>query len=223
MSAQSSCHLCSQIAGDPENDLIARLLPGHAYTRRVVLETESFAAVPSLGPLADGHVLLCPRTHIRSAAAVPRASYAEYESVMNALVRHLEEEYQAAVHVFEHGMGSDGRTVCTVDHAHVHMVPLPESMARLELDGLLWQPFDGTVETLSALTRGREYVSYVPPRGRPQVSVDPTGHFESQYMRQAIARALGRLSWNWRTEPDAEAAHRTWRRCVSAHRAALAG
>ena len=223
MSAESSCHLCSQIAGDPQNDLIARLLPGHAYIRRVVLETEWFAAIPSLGPLADGHLLLCPRTHVRSAAALPRASYAEYESVMNSLVRYLEEEYQAAVHVFEHGMGSDGRTVCTVDHAHVHMVPLPEWVPRLELDGLPWQAFDGTLETLATLARGREYVSYIPPRGRPQVSVTAAGHVESQYMRQAIARALGSPSWNWRTEPDAGAVHRTWLRCVSAHRVALAG
>ncbi len=223
MSGQPSCHLCSQIAGDPQDDLIARLLPRQAYIRRVVLETESFAAIPSLGPLADGHLLLCPRTHVRSTAALPRASYAEYESVMNSLIRYLEGEYRAAVHVFEHGMGPDGRTVCTVDHAHVHLVPLPECLPRLELDGPTWQTFDGSVEALAVLARGREYVSYIPPCGRPQVCVSASGHFESQYMRQAIARALGMCSWNWRTEPDAGAADRTWRRCVRPQLVPLAG
>lgn len=222
MRVQPGCHLCSQIAGDPQNDLVARLLPGQPYIRRVVLETESFAAIPSLGPLSEGHLLLCPRTHIRSAAALPRGSHAEYEAVTNGLIRYLEAEYQGAVHVFEHGMASDGRSVCTVDHAHVHLVPLPKHLPPLALDGTAWQPFDGTPETLSTLARGREYVSYIPPGGPPLVCVSAAGQFESQYMRQAIARALGSRSWNWRTEPDAPAAHRTWHRCVSARHAQLA-
>jgi hypothetical protein len=96
-------------------------------------------------------------------------------------------------------------------------------MPRLELDGPGWQAFDGTLEALAVLSRGQEYVSYLPPQGRPQVCVGASGHFESQYMRQAIARALGIHSWNWRSEPDAAAAHRTWRRCVRPHRVSLAG
>jgi diadenosine tetraphosphate (Ap4A) HIT family hydrolase len=222
VTSQPACHLCSQIVGDPQNDLIATLLPGQPYIRRVVLDTQSFTAIPSLGPLSDGHLLLCPRTHIHSAAALPSATHAEYEAVKDELVRCLEEEYQAAVHVFEHGMASDGRTVCTVDHAHVHLVPLPKLM-RLDMDGAEWQTFDGSLDTLAAITAGREYVSYLAPGGRPLVCVSAADHFESQYMRRKIARALDSESWNWRTEPDARAAHRTWQRCISARHAQLAG
>jgi len=223
VSGQSGCHLCSQIVGDRENDLIARLLPGQAYIRRVVLDSESFAAIPSLGPLSDGHLLLCPRAHVCSAAALPRSIYAEYEAVKDRLVRFLEKQYQTAVHVFEHGMGSAGRTVCTVDHAHVHLVPLPEHMPRLGLDGPTWQAFDGRLDTLAAMARGHEYVAYIPPDGQPVVCISEAARIESQYMRQAIARALGSRSWNWRTEPHAIAAHRIWHRCVSHQRPQLAG
>src|ERR1044072_5888314 len=57
----TECCLCSQVAGEKSNDLIARLLQGEPYVRRVMLESGSFAAIPSLGPLARGHTLLCPK------------------------------------------------------------------------------------------------------------------------------------------------------------------
>ena len=60
MSNITACCLCSQIAGWEENDLISRLLGGDTYVRRVPFESESFALVPSLGPLVPGHTLLCP-------------------------------------------------------------------------------------------------------------------------------------------------------------------
>jgi hypothetical protein len=64
----TECCLCSQIAGEEFNDLIARMLNGEPYVRRVMLESRSFAAIPSLGPLVSGHPLLCPRMHVRSFA-----------------------------------------------------------------------------------------------------------------------------------------------------------
>jgi len=210
-----ACYVCGQIAGDPGRDLIAQSLPRAPYIRRVVLDSESFAAVPSLGPLAEGHLLLCPRTHLPSAAALPQAVHAEYETVKAALAARLTFEYHAPVHVFEHGMAcSGGRTLCTVDHAHVHLVPLPASLGCLGLTGPEWLEFDGSIEALTALTRGREYVMYAPPGGRSLVCVDRAPEFESQFMRRAIARALGSRTWDWRSAPDPESTHRTWQRCA---------
>ena len=212
----AGCYLCGQIAGDPRHDLIAHLLPGTRYVRRVILDTTAFAAVPSLGPLTDGHLLLCPRAHLRSAAALPEAAHAEYEAVKAELIQRLTMTYDASVHIFEHGMAASGeRTVCTVDHAHVHVVPLPERLDDLGLTGAEWLEFDGGLDTLAALTSGREYVMYAPPRGRPRVCVAIPGQFESQYMRRVIASALGSSGWDWRTVPDAESAHLTWQRCAA--------
>jgi diadenosine tetraphosphate (Ap4A) HIT family hydrolase len=64
------CYFCGQIKGQPERDLIAQMLPESKYVRRVMLESDAFAAIPSLGPLTDGHALLCPKWHVRSFAAL---------------------------------------------------------------------------------------------------------------------------------------------------------
>jgi diadenosine tetraphosphate (Ap4A) HIT family hydrolase len=213
----ADCHLCGQIAGDPRRDLIAQLLPDAPYVRRVVVESDAFAVIPSLGALADGHLLLCPRHHIRRLADAPLDTHAEYEELRRQLVRALTQTYGGAIHVFEHGMAcAHGSALCTVDHAHVHFVPLPEHVPALAQPDGDWRAFDGRLDTLAALTAGGAYVAYEPPGGTPLVAVDPGGRFESQHMRRLIAGAIGAAEWNWRTAPDAASTHRTWLQCTAA-------
>jgi ATP adenylyltransferase len=213
----ADCHLCGQIAGDPRRDLIAQLLPDAPYVRRVVAESDAFAVIPSLGALADGHVLLCPRRHIRRLADTPRDTHAEYAELRRQIVGALTQVYGGAIHVFEHGMAcAPGSALCTVDHAHLHLVPLPEHVPALALRAGDWRAFDGRLETLAAVTAGGAYLMYEPPGGTPLVAVDPGSRFESQYMRRLIADAIGAAEWNWRTTPAAASTHRTWLQCTAA-------
>ena len=125
------CCLRSQIEGRKENDLIARMLPGEPYLRRIMLECASFAVVPSLGPLAPGHSLLCPKAHVTSFARLEDSLDAEYEAIKETLKARLVARYGREVAVFEHGMDPSGdRVLCSVDHAHMHFVPLPASPRR---------------------------------------------------------------------------------------------
>lgn len=206
----NDCCLCSQIAGRAEHDLIARLLPGQLYRRRVMFESGAFAAVPSLGPLAPGHALLCPKAHVRSFAALDAA---EWLAARDAFRAALAQRFGAEVHLFEHGMAPGGdRIVCTVDHAHLHFLPLPSGF---DAGVGSWPECDPA--ELAARTNGREYVYYEAPGGTARLLVAEEGQpIESQYMRKLVAAGLGRAAhWNWRTDPDARAADRTWRRFVS--------
>lgn len=213
----ADCHLCGQIAGDRRRDLIAQLLPGAPYVRRVVADSDSFAVIPSLGPLADGHLLVCPRHHLRRFADTPVEVHAEYAELRRHIVTALTETYGRAVHVFEHGMAcAHGGALCTVDHAHVHFVPLPDHVPALDPGDGDWREFDGRLDTLAALTGGRAYISYEPPGGTPRLAVDAGARFESQYMRRLIASATGGPDWNWRARPDAASTHRTWLQCTAA-------
>src|SRR5580700_6520945 len=118
------CSICSQIAGDPTHDLIARTIASKMYVRRVVMETQNFAAFPSLGLLVPGHVIVCPKTHTRSFAALSSHHDVEFDEVVGTLRRMLGQLYEAPVHLFEHGMAGEGsRILCSVDHGHLHLVP----------------------------------------------------------------------------------------------------
>ena len=211
------CCLCSQIAGDESNDLIARMLPGEPYVRRVMLESASFVAIPSLGPLASGHTLLCPKVHVRSFAQLEPSLHNEYLVVKEKLRQALSDQYASGVHLFEHGMAATGdRILCSTDHAHMHFVPMPDAC---DVDGIAqlpWTEFEGSLSELTLLSQGREYLLYEPLDGICRLLISVEHSFESQYMRKLLARALGSAeNWNWRDHPDPKSADDAWRRFAS--------
>jgi ATP adenylyltransferase len=211
----NECCLCAQIQGRAPNDLIAALLPGREYARRVMYESDAFALVPSLGPLAPGHSLLCPKTHVRSFAELPARLDAEFARAKAGLQAQLAALYDAEVHVFEHGVAATGtRTLCTVDHAHMHLVPLPRGLADVAPAGS-WASCEASLSDLRARVAGREYVYYETAAGERRVRAGGD-EIESQFMRKEIARRLGRPErWDWRADPDAPAADQAWHRFVA--------
>jgi diadenosine tetraphosphate (Ap4A) HIT family hydrolase len=208
----AECALCCQLDGHAGGDLIARLLPAQPYRRRVLLESADFAAIPSLGPLVPGHSLLCPKQHLPSVAALPPELDGEFERTCSELDAALRAVYGTPVHVFEHGMAaSGGRMLCTVEHAHLHVLPLPPGV-RLEL-GEGWTPFAWRLRTLRELAASGEYVLYRAPGAEAQILPASERVVESQHMRRVVTAALGRAErWDWRREPDAVSADRDWRR-----------
>src|SRR5262249_7419217 len=138
---------------------------------------------------------------------------AEYAGAAQRLAALLGAAYQQPVVFFEHGTARDGaRVMCTVDHAHLHMLPLPAAFAPEVLSDPAWVPFDGSVQTLPEVVGAADYLVFGAARAA-WVRVAPPSGFESQYLRREIAQALGRAErWNWRTFPDPQAADETWRR-----------
>lgn len=204
------CCVCAQIQGRADNDLIATLLPERGYVRRVMYEDDAFALLPSLGPLTPGHSLLCPKVHVRSFAELPSSLDDEFARVKAELRARLASIYDADVHVFEHGVAAKGtRTLCTVDHAHMHLVPLPRALGDVAAEGVAC---GSSLRELRSQAAGREYVYYENAAGVARVlAVD--AEIESQYMRKVIAHRLGRPErWDWRAEPAAGAADESYRR-----------
>lgn len=210
------CYFCGQIAGRPDRDLIAALLPDEKYQRRVMLESEHFAVIPSLGPLTPGHSLLCSKTHAASFAALAPALQAELSQVKRELRQRLRAMYGGVAVIFEHGMAGEGtRIPCTVDHAHMHFVPLAVSLEPELLRLLPWRVFDGSLAALARETRGEEYLLLESDDGACRVATRGAQGFESQFMRRAIAAQVGSAeAWNWRDAPNALATHAAWRRFV---------
>jgi diadenosine tetraphosphate (Ap4A) HIT family hydrolase len=218
----SPCHICSQIQGDPGHDLIAGLLPHQAYLRRIVIEDDLFAVMPSLGALRPGHLLICPRQHVRRLAALPAAQMVR----LHRMIAEVRDRLRLAgltagpthdLLLFEHGMAATGdRIACTVDHAHLHAVPLPASIAEGVLAHLTWQTVGAGADALADAVGEHEYLLRWQFGGPLQVATAPPEGHPSQAMRRALAERLApTVSWDWRAEPDAEQTHHTWARLVA--------
>lgn len=212
------CYFCGQIEGRRERDLIAQMLPGEQYIRRVMMETSSFAVIPSLGPLTQGHALLCPKAHLRSVAALGEADWAEFRAAKQGLRQVLADLHGCPVLLFEHGMSAHGsRIPCTVDHAHLHFVPLHGVPNLASVPLVRWQVFDGSRAELLHLAGGDEYLFVETPDGVARIATQGRLGFESQLMRKVIAEYIGEAArWSWRERPDPAAAHASWMRFTAA-------
>lgn len=212
MASSTGCCLCSQIRGDAANDLIAQMLPGYPYVRRILLEDKSFAVIPSLGPLRSGHSLLCPKSHVSSFAQLAAGEEAGFLAMKARLRATLSLVHGPRVLLFEHGMArSSDHILCTVSHAHMHFVPVPEAFDLGDACGPGWEVFNGSLAALHELAGDREYVLYESPEGESRVLTTEAGALGSQYMRRIIARRLGDATpWNWRESPAPLAVHEFW-------------
>jgi ATP adenylyltransferase len=203
------CCLCAQMRGEPELDLLHEYLGGQAYRRRLVELGHDWYAMPSIGSLVPGHTLLCPFDHVRSYAALGRATMVDLCPRLDRLAAGL----GGRVQVFEHGNAKTGSQVaCSVEHAHLHVVPKGPDMwphidARLE-----WEALEGGLPGLAASVGTDEYLLYGDLSGRYWVArASDRGH-ASQILRRALATAVGQPEqWNWRAHPrlrDTEASLR---------------
>lgn len=208
--AKTDCCLCAQVEGRAEGDLLHRLLGEPGYVRRVAAENERSVAIPSLGPLAPGHSLICPRRHTRSLAALDPAEREDLLMLADQVGAALAALGKAPVHRFEHGDAREGHDVsCSVEHAHLHLLPTeadPWPNLRAELT---WTAIAGP-EELANVTAGREYLLYIAPDGECHVHLRE-GAIPSQLLRLRFAEAIGSSGdWNWRATPKVEATAKTF-------------
>jgi diadenosine tetraphosphate (Ap4A) HIT family hydrolase len=210
---KSTCCICSQIAGDASNDLLAQLIKSDEYVRRVALESKSFAIIPSIGPLTAGHVLLCPKRHFRSFAQMPIALGAEFTIMKAVISKVLAEIYVKPIHHFEHGSAKKSQhLICTVEHAHLHCVPTDVEIWCDIKDRFEWQRITN-LSNLASFVGDMEYLWYESAEGFSFVTKGLEGAFESQYLRKVFAKNLGiRDAWNWRTFPRIQMVADTYRR-----------
>jgi ATP adenylyltransferase len=177
----------------------------------VLVETDSFVATPSVGSLVPGWVLISPKDHYLSFAKLPAHLDAELEVIREVVARLLAVRYGRVV-VFEHGPATPKSAVgCTVDHAHLHLVPTDCDL-RVGASEVAHVDFDWTeVRSLSAVralsSNGLDYI-YVEEDSRGHVAFG--GHFGSQLLRKVIARAHGYPNeYDWRAFPHVANARAT--------------
>jgi diadenosine tetraphosphate (Ap4A) HIT family hydrolase len=154
-------------------------------------------ALPSVAPLARGHVLVSPRSHRQSLRQCDRGEFDAVVGVALQLGVHFGQLY-GPMSFFEHGVGGSDSSGCGVTHAHIHLVPLPDRIHRHVL-AALGREFGLTATgpwhvLMKQLDPTAEYLLF----GRPDEAVVTVGQrIPSQWVRQIVAQELGK-EWDWR-------------------------
>ena len=197
----SACCLCSSrispLSKEPWN--------------RPLYETSNFFVLPSLGSLVAGWLLIVPKKHFLCMGALSPELRQELDDLKQRVGAVLRRQYGPAS-VFEHGPSRTNHSIgCSVDHAHLHLVPIPFDLVDA---ARLYMPVDAEwaaatlVDCCAAFANGNDYLYLEQPIGSGLIAVH--SNFGSQIFRKAIAGRLGKSGrFNWREYPEVDVIART--------------
>jgi len=160
---------------------------------RPLFANDAFFAIPSVGAMVEGWMLIIPRKHCLSMKDMyddPR-----FFEMMHCVYAVLKEVYGNVV-MFEHGCAKEGSlTGCGANHAHVHLLPFKESLIEdLGDSGFCWERC--LASEISEIVGSDEYLFYSDLDEDGDLSdvlgfVHVLRNETSQFFRRVIAKRLG--------------------------------
>lgn len=178
---------------------------------KVLFESPSLVAMPSIGSLVPGWMLVITKEHFLCMAELPDDQLTELQTLTSEVEAAVSQRFGECV-IFEHGPGKPGESVgCGVDHAHLHVVPTTFDLARgateLAEKTLIWQHVAGLEPARAPHQSGMPYL-YL--RQRHLHWLATADSIESQLFRKVIAHRVGKSElWNWRDHPEPHIAANT--------------
>lgn len=166
----------------------------------VLYESEHFYVVPAKGALVRGYVMIVPKSHYLSFAALPPEQLVEGMQVLTDLKKIFRKIYGAEEFlVFEHGSGKEGtcKHEKSIVHAHLHVMPYSsvmdnETMAKFRLEPV-------NIEQISQY-KEVPYLLYTDSTVDWHISANPDVYLPRQCIRQLVGDHMGLKGqlWNWR-------------------------
>ena len=200
---QSACEFCSELGGHP-GARFANIYP--QLRSRVIAREGGLVALPTLGQLFPGSLLLMPEQHYETCADLP-SPIADRMSQLVGRLSPASRRFGKPV-FFEHGARRGTGGSCGVYHAHLHLVPLPRSLA----PGDLFPDHRSVAADLRSALRSLRGCSQYLLAGNEHGVVyarvaDMAMQPGSQYFRRLLAeRFESARPWDWRAfktpEPD---------------------
>lgn len=164
---------------------------GEEAWNTVLLATKNFVVVPSKGAMVPGWLLVIPKAHQLSIAETPAEMRAELEHVLRVAGQAVQRRFGPPT-VFEHGAATPGTAWgCGIDHAHLHLLPLPFDLA-VAIEGRLPRAWNARVRPTSVCSwsADRPYIALRGPAEDAWSVIHPET-IERQFIRRMIAEEVG--------------------------------
>lgn len=171
-----------------------RIGAGHAHFDhdRIVMESEDYFAIASIGGFVEGWTLVCPKRHILNFSSDYRED--AFVSFTMEVANTVSSAYGSVV-VFEHGVREHGSlTGCGTNHAHLHLVPFQGSFVQcVQSDQRERMWVRGAAKDVQKSTGGCEYLLMAdsPEALAEDAYVSIVDHPQSQFFRKILASHVG--------------------------------
>jgi len=194
----NDCEFCDELKGAPSR-FHGIYAPEHAS--RIVATSERFVAMPTLGQLFPGSLLVVPRLHVETLAEASSASWTEDLTRFVDRLRPVAAEFGHPF-LWEHGARRTTGSGCGIYHAHLHLVPVPSPVTYELLLPRSARTADSLSMAFGELAASANYLVCVDTDGRVAFDLRNAEResFSSQYARRKLTAHCGLASnWDWRT------------------------
>lgn len=198
------CEFCQEFGtGGPAR--FSEIYRGVAASR-VVARTSRFVAIPTLGQLFEGSLLVLPIAHIETCSGLD----ADARSEMLGLIGDMLVRVATFGHpvYFEHGATEASAGGCGIHHAHLHIVPLPREAAPHALFPEAEQRFERLAAAWIALQGVDHYLLFGDTNETRvhDLRTEPN-RFPSQFFRRRLVEHFElNAPWDWRAYDHVEPA-----------------
>lgn len=199
-----ACDFCAELSGRGES-IFARLYAG-LLASRVVARQNSFVALPTIGQVFPGSLLVLPEDHVETLASLPDHRQADLVQFVATLSNFMAVSRPLAA--FEHGARAHTGGSCGIYHAHLHLVPLPKPVGLDEVLPCRRMHTGDLGAALRALRNSDQYLLFATDEGCGFLDIAGSSKpYPSQFFRRRLAEILKPdVSWDWRSiqaaEPD---------------------
>ncbi|TWT68816.1 hypothetical protein Pan14r_10630 [Crateriforma conspicua] len=171
---------------------------------RIVLETDGFVALPTIGQLFSGSMLILPRRHTERFSDLSRFEIGRFDSFARRLFDGVGSDHV----LFEHGARCVSRGGCGIYHAHVHCIPVPSELLLNDMLPFGRQAHDSLSDAWKANRNTDEYIVARDSAGRV-ASIDEDvirlHGYGSQHMRRVLVSHFSLPKpWDWRDYEEPE-------------------
>ena len=169
-----------------------------------IFESRNFVAIPTVGALVEGWLLVVPKTPTLSFARLSMPLFSELEIFLNDVVPVIQSVY-GPVCVFEHGPSCAASAVgCGVDYAHLHLVPTECDLvagAKKIAPQIQWRGADSIKDICQSAKNDSGYWFVQQTYGIDEcyIGTCPHENLVSQLFRKVIANHIGRPNdFDWK-------------------------
>ncbi len=168
-------------------------LPGE---ETIIWEDKQVYVAPDLFPICVGHMLISSKVHYNSFANAPTMTICSVKRAIDFLKTNIFKEH--FITIFEHGAVVKHSAGASIDHAHLHIVPISfDLQAEIESSSLIKNNAEScALDDLFKLGAQNQPYIFCQSRNRPPV-IFRVDELPSQFLRKLIANKLG-YEYNWK-------------------------
>lgn len=194
----SECSFCYEFR--KSNKSYFEEIYGLTLKNRIIDKENPFVAVPTIGQLFKGSILILPQYHIERMADIKDKEYISLKKLVDRITTKL--SCLGKLILYEHGAKKITRGGCGIYHAHICIVPLPSKVTKEDFHFMADKFSNNLYDAFKVVKNWDQYLLFRDTSGiywYKEINNENANEYPSQYFRKKISDKfeLGK-SWDWR-------------------------